>query len=670
MRLLAVGDMHLGRVPVALPEGLAAMARLLGPETAWQRCVEQAISLEVEAVLLAGDVVDRERDFFAGYASLKAGIENLLEHGIRVIAAAGRRAARDDTAGTRWRMGMPGVERRLDHRLVVPGPTGFPIAAGNLSAARTGSALPGAAALRPLPGRQRLCAGAFGRARSRAGGRLAAGPRTPAGSLRSSAPDRVSRLGQRAACKRNRAAWAVADRGRRALGSREPDCTGAAGVRRARPGRERPRVAHRTGRRHSVRRQDPGRRAHSGKRPASRAGPSHPPDRRTPGDLGGERCSARNPRAATGVRGIRLPGIRRQDRRRRDGAAGPGSAGPPTRSDRRARARPAAAGGSGLRRPSTTGGRSARTHQVRRRKRGTAACGRRGFERRGRRAPGTDRSCGPGDAAGAASMKLVRLTVDKLPGIEDRLELAPSPDRASVVVGPNASGKTSLIRALAALLQRRPDNRPVQIEAEFVDGEHRIKGSAIGQARTWSLDGVGVDRPDWPGDEQLAAYLIRADELADAGSTEQQFSDALRRVMAGGFDLDALARTSPFEKPPGPKKLAREFDQTERALQALEARHAELAADIDGLESLREQQRESIEAQRRLQAQKRALELLGLEQQMAAARQALARFPEGMHRLDGREGERLARLDEEIEQRRQRLRRTRQNRAEAARTLA
>jgi len=89
MRLLAVGDMHLGRVPVALPEGLAAMARLLGPETAWQRCVEQAISLEVEAVLLAGDVVDRERDFFAGYASLKAGIENLLEHGIRVIAVAG-----------------------------------------------------------------------------------------------------------------------------------------------------------------------------------------------------------------------------------------------------------------------------------------------------------------------------------------------------------------------------------------------------------------------------------------------------------------------------------------------------------------------------------------------------------------------------------------------------
>ncbi|MEX0915455.1 MAG: metallophosphoesterase [Wenzhouxiangellaceae bacterium] len=89
MKLLAVGDIHLGRVPVALPPGLAETARSLGPEAAWQRCIEQAISLKVEAVLLAGDVVDRERDFFAGYNALKAGIETLVKHGIRVIAVAG-----------------------------------------------------------------------------------------------------------------------------------------------------------------------------------------------------------------------------------------------------------------------------------------------------------------------------------------------------------------------------------------------------------------------------------------------------------------------------------------------------------------------------------------------------------------------------------------------------
>ena len=107
MRLLAVGDMHLGRVPVALPPGLVDAARSLGPETAWQRCIEKAISLEVEAVLLAGDVVDRERDFFTGYASLKSGIERLLEHDIRVIAVAGNH---DTEVLPRLADALPGLE--------------------------------------------------------------------------------------------------------------------------------------------------------------------------------------------------------------------------------------------------------------------------------------------------------------------------------------------------------------------------------------------------------------------------------------------------------------------------------------------------------------------------------------------------------------------------------
>jgi predicted phosphodiesterase len=89
MKLLAVGDMHLGRVPASLPDALAGDARALGPETAWRRCVEHAIGLEAEAVLLAGDVVDRERDFFAGYDQLRTGVRRLLDHGVRVLAVAG-----------------------------------------------------------------------------------------------------------------------------------------------------------------------------------------------------------------------------------------------------------------------------------------------------------------------------------------------------------------------------------------------------------------------------------------------------------------------------------------------------------------------------------------------------------------------------------------------------
>jgi len=107
MKLLAIGDMHLGRLPVSLPEGVAESPRSLGPETAWARSVKEAISRQVEAVLLAGDVVDRERDFFAGYATLKTGIENLLEHGIRVVAVVGNH---DTEVLPRLAETLPGLE--------------------------------------------------------------------------------------------------------------------------------------------------------------------------------------------------------------------------------------------------------------------------------------------------------------------------------------------------------------------------------------------------------------------------------------------------------------------------------------------------------------------------------------------------------------------------------
>ncbi|MGY6629585.1 MAG: metallophosphoesterase family protein [Wenzhouxiangella sp.] len=88
-RLLAVGDIHLGRLPANLPDDLAERRQELGPETAWQRAVNEALALDVDGVLLAGDVVERSRDFFVAYGQLKHGIERLAAAGIPVFAVAG-----------------------------------------------------------------------------------------------------------------------------------------------------------------------------------------------------------------------------------------------------------------------------------------------------------------------------------------------------------------------------------------------------------------------------------------------------------------------------------------------------------------------------------------------------------------------------------------------------
>ena len=90
--LLFVGDIHLGRTPHRL-EHLAKEYDIdlprLSPVEAWRRVVDCAIRREVQAVILAGDVVDSENDQFEAFAHLKKGVTDLVKQGIRVLGVAG-----------------------------------------------------------------------------------------------------------------------------------------------------------------------------------------------------------------------------------------------------------------------------------------------------------------------------------------------------------------------------------------------------------------------------------------------------------------------------------------------------------------------------------------------------------------------------------------------------
>ncbi len=89
MKILAIGDMHLGRRPSRLPTALSERARELRPAGAWKRAVDAALDASVRAVVLAGDVVEKEDDFFEAYRELAKGVKELTEAGIDVVAVAG-----------------------------------------------------------------------------------------------------------------------------------------------------------------------------------------------------------------------------------------------------------------------------------------------------------------------------------------------------------------------------------------------------------------------------------------------------------------------------------------------------------------------------------------------------------------------------------------------------
>ncbi len=91
-RLLFVGDIHLGRTPSRLPSDLAEHGvshAELTPAAAWRRTVERAIAERVDAVVLAGDVVDRLDDRFEAMAPLREGVERLVGEGVPVLGVAG-----------------------------------------------------------------------------------------------------------------------------------------------------------------------------------------------------------------------------------------------------------------------------------------------------------------------------------------------------------------------------------------------------------------------------------------------------------------------------------------------------------------------------------------------------------------------------------------------------
>ena len=92
VRILAVGDMHLGRRPRRLPAGLGDHGidpRSLTPAVAWAGVVDAALEQRVQVVLLAGDVIESLEDRFEAYAHLENGVKRLVDAGIRVLGVAG-----------------------------------------------------------------------------------------------------------------------------------------------------------------------------------------------------------------------------------------------------------------------------------------------------------------------------------------------------------------------------------------------------------------------------------------------------------------------------------------------------------------------------------------------------------------------------------------------------
>lgn len=84
-KFLASADLHLGRRSTSLPDSTTDAAT----SVAWKQLVKKAVELDVDAVLLCGDVIDRENRFFEAVGQLQKGFADLQAARIPLFMVAG-----------------------------------------------------------------------------------------------------------------------------------------------------------------------------------------------------------------------------------------------------------------------------------------------------------------------------------------------------------------------------------------------------------------------------------------------------------------------------------------------------------------------------------------------------------------------------------------------------
>lgn len=258
-------------------------------------------------------------------------------------------------------------------------------------------------------------------------------------------------------------------------------------------------------------------------------------------------------------------------------------------------------------------------------------------------------------------MRLKRLKIDRLPGIDEPYEIEAAGAGVHVVFGPNGIGKSSICRALEALYwgDRGPSER-TYVTGEFeIDGES-WRAERDGARLRWRCEGEERMPPAVPESHHRRSVFLRLRDLLDpARDGTRDIAAEIRRQMSGGFDLAGIvADLFPAVTPRAGHRQRRDFASAARAVQEVEGRQAGLEHRAAMREALESELEGASAADRRLSLVRRAAGLATRTEEHTKLVRRIEAMPAALARLSGeelREVERLQKQADEWNARRRRL---------------
>lgn len=241
-------------------------------------------------------------------------------------------------------------------------------------------------------------------------------------------------------------------------------------------------------------------------------------------------------------------------------------------------------------------------------------------------------------------MKLRRLNIGRLPGIDTPFLLDSLGDGFHVVFGPNGIGKSSVCRAVEALFwSDRGPSRQIQVTGEFeLDGEEWW-AERDGDRVRWQRKGADSKPPDLPASHLHRYFFLRLRDLIDAAPDGMQdVATEIRRQMSGGFNLpQVISQHFPKLAARSGSKAHEDFNACVTVLRVEEGKQFELQNQADGLAEIENRLRQAENDERRLKYVENAIGLARRRSQLEEASREIAALPRSLEKLSGKELEQV-----------------------------